>query len=148
MPVHFGPDLSNLRFSLAHVRSPSCFQAPARRYAGSSRRLPCSRSSFVSPLERIAETPATKYRDPPCPELRRRSAQRGERRPFESHQLFRPAVTYLLQPLRILKQRPPHRNEIELLAIEASDQFVEGSGTRAFSAVCCNELAGQTDRSN
>ena len=74
------------------------------------------------------------------------SAQRRERGPLESHQFFRPTVTYLEQPLRILKQRPAHRDEIKLLAIEATDQLVEGCRMGAFSAVCGNEFAGQTDR--
>src|SRR3954462_9771129 len=55
------------------------------------------------------------------------SAQRRKRSPFKSHQFIRPSVAYLQKTLRILKQRPPHRDEIELLAIEAADQLVEVS---------------------
>src|SRR3954454_13507898 len=72
------------------------------------------------------------------------SAQRRKRSPFKSHQFFRPSVAYLQQPLRILKQRPPYRDEIELLAIEAADQIVEGCRKGALS----DELAGQADRSD
>src|SRR3954451_5589143 len=70
------------------------------------------------------------------------SAQRRKRSPFKSHQFFCPSVAYLQQPLRILKQRPPHRDEIELLAIEAADQLVEVSHRLPCAPGCTADVLG------